>query len=85
MYSCYMPVGKPTYFKGNIEAVWEPTQDALDKHKKDPNYELRPYGFFKCKVKVPHNLNHPILQRKVLTINGFKTLAGIGDYTGWLY
>ena len=79
-------VGKqPTYFKGNIEAVWEPTQDALDKHKKDPNYELRPYGFFKCKVKVPHNLNHPLLQRKVLTINGFKTLAGIGDYTGWLY
>ena len=45
MYSCYMPVGKPTYFKGNIEAVWEPTQDALDKHKKDQNYELRPYGF----------------------------------------
>ena len=40
---------------------------------------------FKCKVKVPHNLNHPLLQRKVLTINGFKTLAGIGDYTGWLY
>ena len=47
--SIVVGVGKqqqqPTYFKGNIEAVWEPTQDALDKHKKDQNYELRPYGF----------------------------------------
>ena len=41
--------------------------------------------FFKCKVKVPHNLNHPLLQFKVLIINVFKTLVGIGDYTGWLY
>ena len=52
-----MPIGKPTYFEGDITKI---EKDA--------------FGFFYCKITSPSNLNHPILQRRVKTINGLKDL-----------
>ncbi len=62
-----MPVGKPTYFEGDIRKI-------------DPNA----YGFFYCKMTSPDYLEHPILQRRIKTVNGLRTVAGLGTWSGWI-
>lgn len=62
-----MPVGKPTYFEGDIR-------------KLEPNA----YGFFYCKISSPEYLEHPILQRRLKTANGIRTIAGLGTWEGWI-
>jgi DNA polymerase family B len=47
----------------------------------DPNA----YGFFYCKITSPDNLEHPILQRRIKTCDGLRTVAGLGSWTGWIY
>lgn len=63
-----IPVGKVTYFKGDITKI---------------NPEA--YGFFKVEVTAPANLNIPILQTKVLTPNGHRTVAPLGTWTDYIY
>jgi hypothetical protein len=46
----------------------------------DPNA----FGFFYCKVTSPSNLDHPILQQRIKTVNGIRTVAGLGSWTQWL-
>jgi hypothetical protein len=43
------------------------------------------YGFFYCKITSPEFLEHPILQRRIKTENGLRTIAGLGTWTGWIY
>lgn len=43
------------------------------------------YGFFYCKITTPDNLKHPILQRRIKTSDGIRTIAGLGSWTGWIY
>ncbi|BDI12847.1 DNA polymerase (mitochondrion) [Phanerochaete sordida] len=43
------------------------------------------YGFFYCNITTPDYLEHPILQRKVKTKDGFRTIAGLGSWTGWIH
>ena len=43
------------------------------------------YGFFYCKINSPKYLEHPILQRRIKTSNGIRTIAGLGSWTGWIY
>lgn len=43
------------------------------------------YGFFYCNIITPEYLEHPILQRKVKTKDGFRTIAGLGSWTGWIH
>ena len=49
--------------------------------------EINPeaYGYFYCKIRSPKYLEHPILQRKIKTKDGFRTIAGLGSWTGWVY
>jgi hypothetical protein len=47
--------------------------------------EPEAYGFFYCKITSPNNLLHPILQRRVKTSNGMRTVAGLGTWEGWIY
>jgi hypothetical protein len=47
--------------------------------------EDNPYGFFYCKITSPTYLEHPILQRRIKTVNGIKTIAGLGTWEGWIY
>jgi hypothetical protein len=62
-----MPVGKPTYFEGNIR-----------------NIESKAFGFFYCKIISPAYLEHPILQRRIKTAEGIRTIAGLGSWEGKL-
>ena len=62
-----MPVGKPTYFEGDIRRI-----------------ELDSYGFFYCKITSPDYLEHPILQRRIKTSEGIRTIAGLGSWEGWI-
>jgi hypothetical protein len=63
-----MPIGKPTYFDGNVR-----------------KYDQNAFGFFYCKITSPINLNHPILQRRIKTSEGIRTIAGLGTWTGWIF
>ena len=62
-----MPIGKPTYFEGDIRKV-------------DPNA----FGFFYCNITSPADLDHPILQRRIKTNEGTRTIAGLGNWSGWI-
>ena len=42
------------------------------------------FGFFYCNITTPSNLEHPILQRKIKTEDGIRTVAGLGSWTGWV-
>lgn len=52
-----------------------PTMFEGDITKVDPNA----YGFFRCEVTSPEFLEHPILQRRIRTSSGMRTIAGLGS------
>lgn len=52
-----------------------------DIRKVDPNA----YGFFYCKISTPSYLEHPILQRRIKTTDGIRTVAGLGTWEGWIF
>lgn len=41
-------------------------------------------GFFYCNIKTPVKLEHPLLQRRIKTADGIRTIAGLGSWTGWV-
>ena len=43
------------------------------------------FGFFYCKITSPDNLLHPILQRRITTSEGVRTIAGLGYWEGWIF
>ena len=43
------------------------------------------YGFFYCRIESPEFLEHPILQRRIKTSEGTRTIAGLGIWAGWIY
>jgi DNA polymerase family B len=47
--------------------------------------EVNAFGFFYCKITSPEYLEHPILQRRIKTVNGIRTVAGLGIWEGWIY
>ena len=42
------------------------------------------YGFFYCEITCPDDIEHPILQRRIKTADGVRTIAGVGSWTGWV-
>lgn len=44
-----------------------------------------PFGFFYVNVKTPENLFIPILQTRVKTTDGTKTMAPLGTWKGWYF
>lgn len=42
------------------------------------------FGFFYCHIYCPEYIQHPILQRRIKTANGLRTVAGTGEWTGWV-
>jgi len=61
--------------------VGKPVAFEGDIRKIDPNA----YGFFYCKITSPEYLEHPILQRRIKTSEGIRTIAGLGQWEGWIY
>jgi hypothetical protein len=43
------------------------------------------FGFFYCKITSPKFLEHPILQKSIKTVNGLRTIAGLGTWEGWIF
>jgi hypothetical protein len=43
------------------------------------------FGFFYCKITSPEFLEHPILQRSVMTSEGLRTVAALGTWNGWIF
>jgi hypothetical protein len=56
-----------------------PTYFEGDIRKIDPEA----YGFFYCKISSPY-LQHPLIQRRIKTKNGYRTIAGLGSWYGWI-
>jgi hypothetical protein len=46
--------------------------------------DINASGVFYCNITSPTNLQHPILQRRIKTIQGMRTIAGLGSWTGWI-
>ena len=42
------------------------------------------YGFFYCKITSPDTLMHPLIQRRMKTSAGIRTIAGLGTWHGWI-
>jgi DNA polymerase type B, organellar and viral len=43
------------------------------------------FGYFYCEITSPVDIAHPILQRRIKTSEGIRTIAGTGSWTGWVY
>jgi len=61
--------------------IGKPTAFEGDIRKINP----KAFGFFYCKITSPDNLLHPLLQRRIKTENGVRTIAGLGSWTGWIF
>ena len=61
--------------------VGKPIAFKGDITKIDPNA----FGYFYCKITSPDYLEHPILQRRIKTSEGLRTIAGLGSWTGWIF
>jgi hypothetical protein len=48
-------------------------------------FEPNAYGFFFCKITSPAFLEHPIMQRRIKTSDGIRTIAGLGTWIGWIF
>lgn len=42
-------------------------------------------GFFYCKITSSKYLEHPILQRRIKTNHGIRSIAGLGSWQGWIF
>jgi hypothetical protein len=74
------------YIMGNTPMpIGKPIAFQGDIRKIEPNA----YGFFYCKITSPEFLEHPILQRKIKTADGVRTIAGLGSWVlseqGWIF
>jgi DNA polymerase type B, organellar and viral len=68
----------PTVMLKNDMPVGNPIYFEGDVYK----YETEPFGFFEVEVNAPLDLNVPILQKRILTKNGYRTIAPVGKWTG---
>lgn len=71
----------PTVMLNNPMPTGKPIAFDGDIRKFDPNA----FGFFYCKIASPDYLEHPILQRSIKTVNGLRTIAGLGSWNGWIF
>ena len=47
--------------------------------------DVQAFGFFYCKITSPDELLHPLLQRRIKTSEGIRTIAGLGSWSGWVF
>src|SRR3978361_1666940 len=71
-----MPVGEPIFFEGDISHLGA-----------ESGYNIinKPYGFFEVEITAPKSMKIPLLQSRVKTENGIRTVAPLGTWTGTYY
>lgn len=65
-----MPVGNPVYFEGDILNIG------------NYNSNDKPYGIFEVDIEAPTNIKYPLLQTRIKTKNGYRTIAPLGNWSG---
>lgn len=71
-----MPSGKPIYFEGDIFNM----KSAHPAFKVEN--EEKPFGIFEVDIISPDNMKIPLLQTRVKTKNGYRTISPIGSWSG---
>jgi len=61
--------------------IGKPVAFEGDIRKIEPNA----FGFFYCKITSPNDLELPLLQRRIKTDQGTRTIAGLGTWDGWIF
>ena len=72
MKSYPMLVGTPIYFEGDILNM------EYDKNDK-------PFGIFEVDIESPLDIKIPLLQTRINTGKGFRTIAPIGNWSGYYF
>jgi hypothetical protein len=70
----------PTVMANHPMPIGKPIMFEGDIRRFEPNA----FGFFYCNITSPAELEHPILQRRIKTTEGTRTIAGLGSWTGWI-
>src|SRR5882757_676034 len=68
----------PYIMKNSLMPVGSPVYFEGDITK----IENKPYGIFFCEVESPNNLNEPIIQKRIKSVNGIRTVAPLGKWSG---
>jgi hypothetical protein len=68
-----MPVGNPAFFEGDISLIGPGS-----------GYNLmnKLFGFFEVEVEAPKSMKIPLLQTRLKTNYGYRTVAPVGTWTG---
>jgi hypothetical protein len=70
----------PSVMTNDLMPVGKPIAFLGDIRQIEPDA----YGFFFCKMISPEYLEHPILQRRIKTSEGLRTVAALGTWEGWI-
>ena len=71
----------PTVMSKNKLPIGNPTYFSGDITKIDKNA----FGFFYCNVTTPDNLKHPIIQTRIKTSDGIRTVAPLGTWSDMVF
>jgi len=71
----------PTVMSKNKLPIGNPTYFSGDITKIDKNA----FGFFYCNVTTPENLKHPIIQTRIKTSDGIRTVAPLGTWSDMVF
>jgi len=71
----------PFQMDSRLMPIGTPTYFEGNVLKIDPNA----FGFFYCEIIAPDDIKHPILQTRVLTNNGIRTMAPIGTWNEMMF
>lgn len=85
MKSYPMPVGNPIYFEGDILIQGNVVNKSLSNQSKITGPQLgeaKPFGIFEVEIETPDDLKIPLLQTKVKTKKGYRTITPLGHWTG---
>jgi hypothetical protein len=75
-----MPVGPVYYFEGNIDNFKSFLKNLFNDFS-----NKKAFGFFYVKVTTPEFMERPLLQVKVKTNSGFRTIAPLGSWEMWIF
>jgi hypothetical protein len=72
MASFPMPVGNPIYFVAKPGDILNNASTSTEK----------PFGIFEVDISCPDNINIPILQTRIKTSKGYRTISPVGQWRG---